>query len=76
MFRNSVVKRAVMRRFCVTLRGNEATFAGVLTEFDTEMFVFEDCKTVPTREGETLSAIPGRVFVERKTVAYLQELVT
>lgn len=76
MFRSNIVKRAVLKRFCITLRDNEATFAGVLTNFDAEMFVFEDCKTVPTREGETLSVIPGRVFVERRTVAYLQELLT
>jgi small nuclear ribonucleoprotein (snRNP)-like protein len=68
------VKKAVLSRFAVTLRGIEDTFAGILTQFDAEMMVFEDCKTVPSREGETVCPIPGRVFVERKTVAYLQEL--
>ena len=45
-----------------------------MTEFDAEMFVFEDCRTVVTREGETAVKIPGRLLVERNTVAYLQEL--
>jgi hypothetical protein len=74
VFRSNIVKRAVLSRFAVTLRDIEDTFAGVLTQFDADMFVFEDCKTVPTREGETIRPIPGRVFVERKTVAYLQEI--
>lgn len=76
MFRKGILKRAVFKRFCVTLKANEATFGGVLTEFDTEMYVFEDCRTIPTREGETVNTIPGRLFVERDTVAYLQELAT
>jgi small nuclear ribonucleoprotein (snRNP)-like protein len=74
VFRSNIVKRAVLSRFAVTLRDIEDTFAGVLTQFDADMFVFEDCKTVPKREGETIRPIPGRVFVERKTVAYLQEI--
>ena len=74
MFRKGIVKRAVLKRFAVTLRGIDETFAGVLTEFDAEMYVFEDCRTVVTREGETAVKIPGRLLVERNTVAYLQEL--
>lgn len=74
MYRKNIVKRAVLRRFAVTLREDVGTFSGVLTEFDAEMFVFEDCRTVPTRDGETVNNIPGRLFVERRTVAYLQEL--
>lgn len=58
----------------MTLDGIPDTFSGVLTQFDTEMLVFEDCKTVPTREGETVQNIPGRLFFERKKVSYLQEL--
>jgi small nuclear ribonucleoprotein (snRNP)-like protein len=73
VFRKSIVKRAVLNRFAVTLTGVEDTFEGVLTQFDTEMFVFEDCKTVATREGETTVKIPGRLFVEREKVSYLQE---
>lgn len=57
----------------MTLTGVEDTFEGALSQFDSEVFVFEDCKTVPTREGETVSKIPGRVFVDRNKVAYLQE---
>jgi small nuclear ribonucleoprotein (snRNP)-like protein len=74
LYRKGIVKRAVLRRFAVTLRGIEDTFSGVLTEFDADMYVFEDCKTVITRDGETSTGIPGRLFVDRKTVAYLQEL--
>lgn len=71
-----LVKRAVLQRFAVTLRGIEETFSGVLTAFDAEMFVFDDCRTVITREGDTAVKIPGRLFVERRTVAYLQELLS
>jgi small nuclear ribonucleoprotein (snRNP)-like protein len=74
LYRKGIVKRAVLKRFAVTLTGVEDTFSGVLTEFDTEMFVFEDCQKVPTHEGETAAKIPGRVFVDRNKVAYLQEL--
>jgi hypothetical protein len=74
LFRKGIVKRAVLRRFAVTLRGIDDTFSGILTEFDTEMYVFEDCYKVPTKEGETVAKIPGRLFVERNTVAWLQEL--
>lgn len=74
MFRKGIIKRAVRRRFAVTLDGVSDTFSGVLTEFDTEIYVFEDCWTVPTREGETVSKIPGRLFFDRLKVSYLQEL--
>lgn len=76
MFRSHIVKKAVLSRFAVTLRGTDETFSGVLTQFDAEMFVFEDCKTVPSREGETVRKIPGRLLVERRTVPYLQELLS
>lgn len=70
----NVLKGAVRRRFAVTLRANEGSFSGVLTEFDRETFVFEQCQTVPSREGETVAPIAGRVFVDRGTVAYLQAI--
>jgi hypothetical protein len=73
LFRKGIVKRAVLRRFAVTLQGTDQTFSGVLTEFDSEMYVFESCQTVPTREGETVSTIPGRLLIERRRVTYLQE---
>jgi hypothetical protein len=74
VFRKGILKRAVLKRFAVTLDGVSDTFSGVLTEFDTEIYVFEDCWTVPTREGETVSKIPGRLFFDRIKVSYLQEL--
>jgi small nuclear ribonucleoprotein (snRNP)-like protein len=72
--RKRLLNKAVLRRFAVTLRGIDETFSGVLTLFDADMFVFENCRTVVTTEGATAVNIPGRLFVERKTVAYLQEL--
>jgi hypothetical protein len=74
VFRKGILKRAVLKRFAVTLDGISDTFSGVLTEYDTETLVFEDCWTVPTREGETVSKIPGRLFFDRLKVSYLQEL--
>jgi hypothetical protein len=74
LYRKNIVKKAVLSRFAVTLRAIEDTFAGVLTDFDGDVFVFEDCWTVASSEGASVHKIPGRIFVERKTVAYLQEL--
>lgn len=66
--RKSLINQAIRRRFAVTLTGNEGMFAGVLTESDTEMWVFEQCTT---SQGEDIA---GRVFIDRVSVAYLQEL--
>lgn len=74
MFRKSLVTKAIRRRFAVTLRASEGAFSGVLTEFDHDVFVFEQCQTVPTKDGETVVPIRGRVFVPRDTVSYLQDL--
>jgi small nuclear ribonucleoprotein (snRNP)-like protein len=74
LFRKNLVKQAIRRRFAVTLRANEGVFSGVLTEFDNDVYVFEQCQTVITKEGETVVPIKGRVFVPRDTVSYLQDL--
>lgn len=74
MFRKSLVNKAIRRRFAVTLRANEGSFSGVLTEFDRDVYVFEQAQTVPTKDGETVVPIRGRVFVPRDTVSYLQDL--
>lgn len=66
--RKSLVDQAVRRRFAVTLAGGEGSFGGVLTEFDRDVYVFEQCST---SKGED---IVGRVFIDRISVAYLQEL--
>lgn len=72
--RRRLINKAVRRRFAVTLTQNEGTFAGILTESDPTMWVFEQCSTVPKAAGETSEPIQGRVFVDRSQVAYLQEL--
>lgn len=69
-----LISKAIRRRFAVTLSGNEGVFSGVLTEFDGEVYAFEQCQTIPTTEGGTPDPIRGRVFVERINVAYLQDL--
>lgn len=74
MFSKNIVKKAIRRRFAVTLRANEGSFSGVLTDFDAHVFVFEQAQTVPTKDGETVVPIKGRVFVPRDTVSYLQDL--
>lgn len=74
MRREKLIRNAVRRRFAVTLKDNEGTFAGVLTESDTTMWVFEQCSTVPQQPGETPEPIQGRIFIDRAQVAYLQEL--
>ena len=74
MRREKLIKQAIRQRFAVTLRGNEGSFAGVLTDTDTTMWVFEQCSTIPEQPGETPQPISGRVFVERAQVSYLQEL--
>ena len=74
MRRERLIKQAVRQRFAVTLKNNAGIFAGVLTETDPTMWVFEQCSTVPKQPGETPEPISGRVFVDRAQVAYLQEL--
>lgn len=73
--RKRLIRKAIRRRFIVTLKAKEGEFAGILTDLDSEVLVFEQCTTVPQnfREG-TPTDIPGRVFVERANLAYLQEL--
>jgi hypothetical protein len=74
VLRKSLVNKAIRRRFAVTLKQNEGVFSGVLTDSDRETLVFEQCQTVPSVEGGTPSTIAGRVFVDRITLAYIQEL--
>jgi hypothetical protein len=74
MRRQRLIKQAIRQRFAVTLKNNEGIFAGVLTETDPTTWVFEQCSTVPKQPGETPEPISGRVFVDRRQVAYLQEL--
>jgi len=74
MSRDRIIKRALRRRYAVTLRNNEGTFAGVLTDTDATTWVFENCSTIPKSPGETPEPIVGRVFVDRAQVSYLQEL--
>jgi hypothetical protein len=70
----SLLKKTVLKRFAVTLDGIEDTFTGILTQFDAEIYVFEDCWTVAAKEGASVHKIPGRLFVERRKTSYLQEL--
>jgi hypothetical protein len=74
MFRKSLPDRMIRRRFVVTLKGGEGSFGGVLTESDRNIMVFEDCRTVPTHSGGTPDPIAGRVFVERSSIAYVQDV--
>lgn len=71
MFGKAVIKSAVLHRVSVFLHGSEVVFSGILTRSDAEMFVFEQCQSVPTKEGETPVPYKGRVLVERAKVLYL-----
>jgi small nuclear ribonucleoprotein (snRNP)-like protein len=64
----SVINKSVRRQFAVTLVDNGGTFSGVLTDFDDQVWVFEQCTT---SKGEEIA---GRVFIDRINVAYLQEM--
>ena len=68
--RKSLIDRAILRRFTVTLAGNEGAFAGVLVESDGTTFVFADATT------DKNQPIAGRVYVDRARIAYLQEVTT
>ncbi|AUS34610.1 hypothetical protein C1M55_28180 [Rhodococcus qingshengii] len=69
--RKTLLQRSIRRRFAVTLAQGEGEFIGVLVESDADMYVFDDCYLIE-REGR--SKISGRVYVDRISVAYLQEL--
>lgn len=66
--RKDLINKAIRKRFAVTLTGGEGAFAGILTEADDTVWVFEGCSTP---KGEDIA---GRVFIDRINVAYLQEL--
>jgi hypothetical protein len=72
--RKSVLNSVIRRKFAVTLAENEGSFGGILTEFDAETLVFECCKSLPSKPDEAIRDIPGRVFVDRINVAYIQEV--
>lgn len=74
MRRNRIIKQALRRRYAVTLKHNESTFSGVLSDWDSVSFVFAQCSTIPNVPGETPEPISSPVIVDRATVAYLQEL--
>lgn len=74
MRRNRIIKKAVRQRFAVTMKHNESTFAGVLSDWDANTFVFVQCTTVPAQPGETAEPLSSPVIVDRGAVAYLQEL--
>lgn len=74
MRRNRIIKQALRHRYAVTLKHNESTFAGVLTDWDAQTFVFAQCSTIPAAPGETPETISSPVIIDRAAVAYLQEL--
>jgi len=66
--KKSLVDGMILRKFAVTLAGNEGTFSGVLTASDGISLMFEQCVT------DKNQPIAGRVIVDRVNVAYLQQL--
>lgn len=74
MRQNRIIKQALRRRYAVTLKHNESTFSGVLSDWDSVSFVFQQCSTIPAVPGETPDPISSPVIIDRAAVAYLQEL--
>lgn len=58
------------------LPGGEGPFSGVLVDYDKVYWRFENCKTIPTKLGETAEELPGRVWVkhDQSPAPYLQEI--
>lgn len=69
-----MIERVLKRRFVVTLADSQGVFSGVLTDFGPELWVFEECATVPSATDASPEQIAGRVFIERINVSYLQEI--
>ena len=72
--RESLVNKAIRRRFAVTLIGQEGTFSGVLVDSDDTTWVFDDCNTVPDKPADAPKPIAGRLYVDRVQVIYMQEV--
>lgn len=74
--RNRLIKKAIRRRFVVTLPGNEGAFSGIMVDSDTTYWIFEDCRSVPRRQGETVEEWPGRIWIKHASSPppYLQEI--
>jgi hypothetical protein len=76
MFADRLVKKAIRTRFQVELPGNGGAFTGVLVDADKSFWIFDHCATVPTRPGETVEQLPGRIWVvhRQSPAPYLQEV--
>jgi hypothetical protein len=62
-YRRNLIKKAVRQRF-VIMGTTEGPFSGVLVEYDHTHWIFENCKTVPTRNDQPSEELPGRVWVK------------
>lgn len=76
ILRKRLIDKAVRLRFAIHLPLNEGGFSGLLVESDQNYWVFDDCETLPKHDGDTPSAIPGRLWVKHSVspAPYLQEL--
>lgn len=74
MRQNRIIKQALRRRYAVTLKHDQSTFSGILSDWDAVSFVFAQCSTIPAVPGETPDPISSPVIIDRAAVAYLQEL--
>lgn len=69
--RKLITEEVIRQRFFVTLTGNEGGFWGVLVDSDESMFVFDDV-WLATPEGRQKAE--GRTYLDRISVAYIQEV--
>lgn len=74
--RNRLIRKAIRQRFAVNMPTGEA-FNGILVDADKQWLVFEDCKTIPDKPGETPTPLLGRVWVKHDVspAPYLQEVL-
>lgn len=76
MFSKRLVSKAIRQRFAVTLPGGEGAFTGLLVDHDNTYWIFDQCRTVPTKIGESAEELPGRIWVihTQSPAPYLQEV--
>lgn len=67
-------RKLVRTRYAVTLTNGNGEFAGLLVESNWDTVVFDKCVTIPQDVADSPKDIIGRVHIDRRNIAYLQEL--
>lgn len=64
----------VKKRYAITLKSGEGEFVGLLAEKRWGGLTFDQVVVPPTKASEAPEEVPGLLHVERRNIAYLQEL--